>query len=101
MTQDTAGTVTLHTAAGVEPVEVDTTTDLYQINVEAFAQAVQGQGQPTATRDRRTERSSGRAGRRAIAQQRLHRRDREPAVTQSTKSHLARDRSNPFKEGPS
>ena len=49
MTQDAAGTVTLHTAAGVETVDVDQTADLYQINVEAFAGAVQGQGRPTAT----------------------------------------------------
>jgi 1,5-anhydro-D-fructose reductase (1,5-anhydro-D-mannitol-forming) len=49
MTQDTAGTVTLHTGAGVEPVEVDTTADLYEINVEAFVQAVQGRGRPTAS----------------------------------------------------
>ena len=49
MTQDTAGTVTLHTAAGIEPVEVDCSPDLYQINVEAFVRAVDGQGQPTAS----------------------------------------------------
>jgi 1,5-anhydro-D-fructose reductase (1,5-anhydro-D-mannitol-forming) len=49
MTQDTAGTVTLITAAGIEPIDVDTTTDLYQINVEAFVRAVRGQGKPTAS----------------------------------------------------
>jgi 1,5-anhydro-D-fructose reductase (1,5-anhydro-D-mannitol-forming) len=49
MTQDTAGTVTLHTAAGIEPIEIDTSADLYQINVRAFVQAIQGQGQPTAS----------------------------------------------------
>jgi 1,5-anhydro-D-fructose reductase (1,5-anhydro-D-mannitol-forming) len=49
MTQDTAGTVTLHTAAGVESVDVDTTADLYQINVEAFVRTVRGEGKPTAS----------------------------------------------------
>jgi 1,5-anhydro-D-fructose reductase (1,5-anhydro-D-mannitol-forming) len=49
MTQDTHGIVTLHSAAGVESVDVDTSEDLYHINVRAFAAAVRGEGQPTAT----------------------------------------------------
>jgi 1,5-anhydro-D-fructose reductase (1,5-anhydro-D-mannitol-forming) len=48
MTQDTPGTVTLHTASGVESVEVDTSDDLYQI-VSAFIAAARGEGRPTAT----------------------------------------------------
>jgi 1,5-anhydro-D-fructose reductase (1,5-anhydro-D-mannitol-forming) len=49
MTQDTPGTVTLHSAAGVESIEVDVRDDLYHINVRAFAAAVRGEGRPTAT----------------------------------------------------
>ena len=49
MTQDTPGTVELHTAAGVEPIDVDVSDDLYHINVRAFAAAVRGEGRPTAT----------------------------------------------------
>ena len=49
MTQDTAGTVTLHTASGVEFIDVDVSDDLYHINVRAFAAAVRGGGRPTAT----------------------------------------------------
>jgi 1,5-anhydro-D-fructose reductase (1,5-anhydro-D-mannitol-forming) len=49
MTQDTPGTVTLHTGSGVESVDVDTGDDLYQIIVRAFAAAVRGEGRPTAT----------------------------------------------------
>jgi 1,5-anhydro-D-fructose reductase (1,5-anhydro-D-mannitol-forming) len=49
MTQDTPGTVTLHTASGVESIEVDVSDDLYHINVRAFAAAVRGEGRPTAT----------------------------------------------------
>jgi 1,5-anhydro-D-fructose reductase (1,5-anhydro-D-mannitol-forming) len=49
MTQDTPGTVTLHTASGVESVEVDTSDDLYQIIVSAFIAAARGEGRPTAT----------------------------------------------------
>jgi 1,5-anhydro-D-fructose reductase (1,5-anhydro-D-mannitol-forming) len=51
MTQDTRGTVTLHTDAGIESIEVDTSDDLYHINVRAFAAAVRGEGRPTATAD--------------------------------------------------
>ena len=49
MTQDTPGTVELHTIDGVEPIEVDCSDDLYDINVRAFAAAVRGEGRPTAT----------------------------------------------------
>jgi 1,5-anhydro-D-fructose reductase (1,5-anhydro-D-mannitol-forming) len=49
MTQDTPGTVELHTAAGVESIEVDTSDDLYHINIRSFAAAVRGEGRPTAT----------------------------------------------------
>jgi 1,5-anhydro-D-fructose reductase (1,5-anhydro-D-mannitol-forming) len=49
MTQDTPGTVELHTAVGVEPIDMDTSDDLYHINVRAFAAAVRGVGRPTAT----------------------------------------------------
>ena len=49
MTQDTAGTVTLHTADGIEPIDVDCSDDLYDINVRAFAAAIGGTGRPTAT----------------------------------------------------
>lgn len=49
MTQDAAGTVTLHTAEGVEPVDVDCNADLYEINIAAFLRAVEGSGEPTAT----------------------------------------------------
>lgn len=49
MTQDTPGTVELHTAAGTELIEVDTSDDLYNINVRRFAAAVRGEGRPTAT----------------------------------------------------
>ena len=49
MTQDAAGTVTLHTPDGVDAIDVDINADLYEINVEAFSRAVQGQGKPTAT----------------------------------------------------
>jgi 1,5-anhydro-D-fructose reductase (1,5-anhydro-D-mannitol-forming) len=49
MTQDTPGTVTLHTVSGVESIDVDVSDDLYHINVRAFAAAVRGDGRPTAT----------------------------------------------------
>jgi 1,5-anhydro-D-fructose reductase (1,5-anhydro-D-mannitol-forming) len=49
MTQDTPGTVELHTVDGVEPIEVDCSDDLYDINVRAFAAAIRGEGRPTAT----------------------------------------------------
>jgi 1,5-anhydro-D-fructose reductase (1,5-anhydro-D-mannitol-forming) len=49
MTQDTPGTVELHTAHGNEPIEVDCSDDLYHINVRAFAAAIRGEGRPTAT----------------------------------------------------
>jgi len=49
MTQDTPGTVELHTAHGIEPIEVDCSDDLYHINVRAFAAAIRGEGRPTAT----------------------------------------------------
>ena len=49
MTQDTPGTVTLYSASGVEPIAVDTSDDLYHINIRAFAAATQGDGRPTAT----------------------------------------------------
>lgn len=49
MTQETRGTINLHTTAGVESIDVDTSDDLYHINVRAFAAAVRGQGRPTAT----------------------------------------------------
>jgi 1,5-anhydro-D-fructose reductase (1,5-anhydro-D-mannitol-forming) len=51
MTQDTRGTVTLHTDTGIESIEVDTSDDLYHINVRAFAAAVRGEGRPTAIGD--------------------------------------------------
>jgi 1,5-anhydro-D-fructose reductase (1,5-anhydro-D-mannitol-forming) len=49
MTQDTPGTVELHTADGIEPIEVDCSESLYDINVRAFAAAIRGEGRPTAT----------------------------------------------------
>jgi 1,5-anhydro-D-fructose reductase (1,5-anhydro-D-mannitol-forming) len=49
MTQDTPGTVELRSAAGVEPINVDVSDDLYHINVRAFASALRGRGRPTAT----------------------------------------------------
>jgi 1,5-anhydro-D-fructose reductase (1,5-anhydro-D-mannitol-forming) len=49
MTQDTPGTVTLHTADGIEPIDVDCSDDLYSIIVSAFAAAINGTGHPTAT----------------------------------------------------
>jgi 1,5-anhydro-D-fructose reductase (1,5-anhydro-D-mannitol-forming) len=49
MTQDTPGTVTLHTADGIEPIDVDCSDDLYAINVRAFAAAIDGTGRATAT----------------------------------------------------
>jgi 1,5-anhydro-D-fructose reductase (1,5-anhydro-D-mannitol-forming) len=49
MTQDTPGTVTLYTNSGVGSIDIDVSDDLYHINVRAFAAAVRGEGQPTAT----------------------------------------------------
>jgi 1,5-anhydro-D-fructose reductase (1,5-anhydro-D-mannitol-forming) len=49
MTQQTAGTVTLHTAEGVEAVDVDSSDDLYEIIVRSFVAAIRGEGRPTAT----------------------------------------------------
>jgi 1,5-anhydro-D-fructose reductase (1,5-anhydro-D-mannitol-forming) len=49
MTQDTPGTVELHTASGIEKVDVDCSEDLYHINARAFAAAIRGEGLPTAT----------------------------------------------------
>jgi 1,5-anhydro-D-fructose reductase (1,5-anhydro-D-mannitol-forming) len=49
MTQDTPGTVELHTARGVEPIEVDISSDLYEIIVRSFEAAIRGEGRPTAT----------------------------------------------------
>jgi 1,5-anhydro-D-fructose reductase (1,5-anhydro-D-mannitol-forming) len=49
MTQDTPGTVELHTADGTEPIEVDCSDDLYDINVRAFAATIREEGRPTAT----------------------------------------------------
>lgn len=49
MTQDAAGTLTLTTAAGTEEVDVDTDVDLYEIVLDAFAEAIAGTGRPTAT----------------------------------------------------
>ena len=51
MTQDTAGTVMVQTASGVESIDVDNSDDLYHINVRAFAAAIRGEGRPTATGD--------------------------------------------------
>ncbi len=49
MTQDTAGTVILTTDDGAEQVPVDTSGDLYEIVLRAFAAAVDGTGVPTTT----------------------------------------------------
>ena len=49
MTQDTPGTVELHTPNGIEKIDVDCSEDLYHINVRAFTAAVRGEGPPTAT----------------------------------------------------
>jgi 1,5-anhydro-D-fructose reductase (1,5-anhydro-D-mannitol-forming) len=49
MTQDTPGTVELHTATGVESIEVDLSSDLYEIIVRSFEAAIRGEGRPTAT----------------------------------------------------
>jgi 1,5-anhydro-D-fructose reductase (1,5-anhydro-D-mannitol-forming) len=49
MTQDTPGTVELHTDAGVESIGVDSSEDLYQILIRAFLDASHGRGRPTVT----------------------------------------------------
>jgi 1,5-anhydro-D-fructose reductase (1,5-anhydro-D-mannitol-forming) len=49
MTQDTPRRVVLHTADGVEEIDVDCSEGLYHINVRAFAAAIRGDGHPTAT----------------------------------------------------
>jgi 1,5-anhydro-D-fructose reductase (1,5-anhydro-D-mannitol-forming) len=49
MTQETLGTVTLHTADGATEIEVDCSPDLYDINVAALLRAIAGDGSPTAT----------------------------------------------------
>lgn len=49
MTQDTVGTVALHTGDGVVDIQVDCSQGLYDINVEAFLSALNGSGRPTAT----------------------------------------------------
>jgi 1,5-anhydro-D-fructose reductase (1,5-anhydro-D-mannitol-forming) len=49
MTQEAAGTVTLHTTHGVEEIEVDCSETLYSINVRAFLAATRGEGRPTCT----------------------------------------------------
>ena len=49
MTQDTPGTVELHTSDGVQAIDVDCSVDLYHINVRSFGAAIQGEGRPTAT----------------------------------------------------
>lgn len=49
MTQETPGTVTLHTEDSTAEIEVDCSADLYDINVIAFLQAIAGDGVPTAT----------------------------------------------------
>ncbi len=49
MTQDTPGTVTITTASGTERVEVDCNSDLYDIILDGFENAVRGTGAPTAT----------------------------------------------------
>ena len=49
MNQDTAGTVELHTADGITPVDVDCSADLYQILLQAFINATHGDGRPTVT----------------------------------------------------
>ena len=49
MTQETPGTVTLHSEAGDESIDVDCSADLYSINVAAFSAAIRGEGRPTAT----------------------------------------------------
>jgi 1,5-anhydro-D-fructose reductase (1,5-anhydro-D-mannitol-forming) len=49
MTQDTPGTVELHTATGVESIEVDLSSDLYEIIVRSFEAAIRGEDRPTAT----------------------------------------------------
>ena len=47
MNQDTAGTIELHTADGDAPVDVDCSADLYQILLQAFLDAIRGDGRPT------------------------------------------------------
>lgn len=49
MTQDTEGVITLTTASGTKPVEVDCSADLYEIILESFEAAVSGTGSPTAS----------------------------------------------------
>jgi 1,5-anhydro-D-fructose reductase (1,5-anhydro-D-mannitol-forming) len=49
MNQDTAGTIELHSADGVAPVDVDCSADLYQILLQAFLDAIRGDGRPTVT----------------------------------------------------
>ena len=39
----------MHSADGIEQIEVDCSDDLYHINVRAFVDAIQGKGRPTAT----------------------------------------------------
>jgi 1,5-anhydro-D-fructose reductase (1,5-anhydro-D-mannitol-forming) len=49
MVQDPVGTILLRDSNGERDVEPDDRRDLYEINVDAFAAAVRGEGDPTAT----------------------------------------------------
>ena len=49
MTQDPAGRITLRDRTGVREIDVGERRDLYQIVLTAFARAMRGEGEPTAT----------------------------------------------------
>jgi 1,5-anhydro-D-fructose reductase (1,5-anhydro-D-mannitol-forming) len=49
MVQDPVGTILLRDASGEREVEPEDRRDLYEINIAAFAAAVRGEGNPTAT----------------------------------------------------
>ena len=84
MTQDTAGTVTLHTAAGVDADRCrHHRRPVPDQRPRPSSRAVQGQGKPTATGSEGLSALQVALGRRAIAEHRLHRRDRQSRLTQS------------------
>ncbi len=49
MTQRTAGSVHVHAGGRIRAIDVDTSRDLYQILLTAFASAMRGEGRPTVT----------------------------------------------------
>ena len=107
-TQDTPGTVTLHTASGAESIGVDVSDDLYHINVRAFAAAVRGEGRPTATGEDGLRALPGCPRCRAITEIRTHRGTQRPRLgtglrttSTSTESTQAPARDHRFQSVPS